>query len=141
MTRAKDIRNSTALLLETADLRLTVYNSKILPTQIKDLPSAVVFIGGQSLTKPEGRLNALLNSITLHIVVVVSGGSDTWADNADDAVESVIDALTSSKSWGAQWNNLAGYSVDYAMEAEGERLLGMAKITFNGTIFRTFTPT
>lgn len=134
---SKAIRNSTASILSTALTGVTVYNSKVTPQMVTNLPSVAVYVESLDGSKAANNVKAMLETVTLQIVVLVTGES-TWADSADNIVQSILQSLFTSSTWTANFNSVSGYSINYDHGSNGQKPIGSAQISIRGTVLRKF---
>jgi hypothetical protein len=121
MTQFADLRNGTHDRLLAARLANgNVFNSKVTPNLIANLPAIMV-------------QNDKMQAKNVQVICVVSM-SNTWADDADTLVNSVIDTLMTDTTYLSLWNNIELYTVDYTVVVDQQYPIGLATITLIGRL-------
>jgi len=134
MTTFSDLRNGTHDKLLAAGLAGgNVYNSKVTPNLIRNLPAVMVQNDKMAAKNIGNSKPVFTNDVQLQVICVVSM-SDTWANDADALVQGVLDTLMTDVTWLALWNNIEGFTGDYIAVTDLQYPVGIATLTIMGRL-------
>ena len=141
MINTKAIRNDVvARLTGNTGAGNRVFNSKVTPNMMKNLPAICVYTPSQQLTSIDPRELGGLRSIELQIEVLVAS-STSWADTVDDIIYEVKNILSGSADFLDQFENIAGYTEQHTISDEGEQPVGIGILTINLELFEAMDAT
>jgi hypothetical protein len=131
MINTKTIRNNTvtALLGQTAAGN-NVIAAKITPTMVANLPVVCVFTPSSQSEGLDHRNPAFRRAVSLQIEVAAAATSG-WADVVDDIVYDIKTTLFTDATWLADMANIASYTEEQTLEADGEMPIAMSTLTIN----------
>jgi hypothetical protein len=134
MTTFAQLRNGTYDKLLAAGLAGgNVYNSKVTPNLINNLP-AIMVQNDKVIAKNIGNATPIFSlDVQLQIICIVSM-SDAWANDTDQMVTNVLSTLMTDTEWLALWNNIENYLVDYVVVTDQQHPIGVATITLIGRL-------
>lgn len=131
----KTLRKATVTEL-TAALSMTVIDSKVLPSQLKSLPVAIVFNDGLQATNFPINKYGASETVNIQIDILTTYSRTNYADELDDAVETALSTLMRSSAYQELWTHIESYSVDYNYQSDGETPIAFASIRLTGNIFK-----
>jgi hypothetical protein len=105
-----------------------VYNTRIIPNRVANLPSISVYTGA---AQSEGRDHVDPGFVkTMEIKIEVSvAAANSYADTLDDIIYAVKDELFTDETWYQSFEFVQGYSEDYTYEMDGEMPIAMGTLT------------
>lgn len=118
-------------------LTVPVFDSKVLPTQLKTLPAVIVFNDNIQATNYPVSKKGVSELVALQIDVLTTYSRENYADELDDTVEVITATLFESADFQNLWTNIESYSVDYNFQNDGEMPIAFASIKITGYIFKS----
>lgn len=141
MINTKDIRNDVVTRLTgNTQAGTRVFNSKVTPNMVKNLPAICVYTPQQSLDSVDPRELGGLRTIELQIEVLVAS-STSWADTLDDIMFEVKNVLYGSATFVDQFENISGYTEQHTLTDDGEQPIGVGILTINLEAFEAMDAT
>ena len=105
-----------------------VYNSKITPHLLGDLPAVSVYTSAGSAEQIASNNPYFIRTVDLQVEVHVAA-TITASDTMDDIVNDIKNALFGDSTWLALYTNVEGYTEQYVFDFDGEKPLAQAIIT------------
>jgi hypothetical protein len=135
MINTKSIRNDVVDKLKGKTVAgQRVYNSKVTPNMVKNLPAILVYTPSLSFESRDHREYGGLLTIELQIEILVSSAT-AWADTVDDIIYDIKQELYGDKEFLDKFTNIAGYTEQHTLSDDGEQPIGIGTITFNLELF------
>lgn len=130
-----EIRKATVEKLKA--LNVPVFDSKVTPNFLKNLPAICVYTANFNGQGQQVRPTFYWN-IELQIDVLVSASETTYADQAEGLVKGVIDALMSDQEWVSQFSDIENVSCNYNYFSDGQKPVVTAEIKITASKFGAY---
>lgn len=126
----KTIRNNLKTLL--SQLNISVFTSRVRPTDIKNLPCLVIYNKSKSLQNdiPNNLYLGGQESISITIDAVLAMNGE-FADSLDDLVQDIHNLLSDKTFLDANFNDVESIQTEYNYVDGLEKPLAVASITIN----------
>lgn len=106
-----------------------VHNSKITPHLIANLPAVGVYIASSTAEGINHIDPGFTRTFEITIECAVKGTEATYADECDDLLYEIKQALFVSSTWKDNFENIAGYQESIVLEDVGEEAIALATLT------------
>lgn len=131
------IRNFTVERLQAnSTITAPIYNSKVTPTMTAALPAVIVYLDNIQGTN-SANVPTFYYELELQIDVLVSAAS-SWADTADDLVETILSTLMTDSSWTGMFTEIINVSVGYNFANDGQKPIATAGIKIKAGVFKAY---
>lgn len=131
----KEIRKTTVEKLKA--LSVPVHDSKVTPNFLTSLPCICVYSANFNGTGQQVRPTFNWN-LELQVDVLVSAVETTYADQAEDLVQGVIDSLMSDQEWVDQFGDIENVSCSYNYFSDGQKPVVTAEIKIQASKFGAY---